>query len=149
MLKLYTQIEEGVFKESNSIKLEGTPLSTSASQVNDQGVYVLLHNNQLAEVIDDKVVKQTEIKFEATVIAATKTELWIGDKLGSLHVHSITDMSEVAMIEKKHTQAVTSLAVSPDSKLVASGDNYRYIYVIKTDSREDAARFTYHSGRVI
>lgn len=76
-----------MFKEVASIKLDGSPVSMAAAPYAEEGALVLMHNNSIAEIIRDKVQKQTELKFDATVLVATKEEVWIGDKAGSLHVH--------------------------------------------------------------
>ena len=41
------------------------------------------------------------------------------------------------------------MCTSNDGKLVATGDNYRYIYVFNTESKEEVGCYPYHKSAII
>jgi len=58
------------------------------------------------------------------------------------------EFKETSAIEKKHSQGVTAMAASPGGQFIASGDNYRYIYVFNAETKEEVACFTHHTAKV-
>ena len=144
------KVGESSFEIKNTVKISGAPIGIATG--NGKILFVLQNNNKVA-VIDVEtfnLVKEHEVKgYEATSIAATGSEVWLGDKKGLIHVLNDTDLNEKALIEKKHNHGVSVMKVSRDGRFVASGDTYRYIYVFNSETKEEVACFAYHTSRII
>lgn len=96
------------------------------------------------------MTKEIELKdYEGTALTATFDEVWIGDKKGLIHILNQEDLSQKSLIEKKHNHAISVMTTSIDGTQVASGDAYRYIYVFKTDTKEESGCFAYHTSKII
>jgi WD40 repeat protein len=137
------------YEFKGSVKLDGHPIAMVAG--NDKILYVLQNNNQLAliEIEGFTVVKTHDFKdYEATALTTTENEIWVGDKKGVIHILNSNDLSEKALIEKKHNHPLSYMTTSRDGKLVATGDSYRYIYVFNADSKAEVNCFTYHTARI-
>jgi len=52
-------------------------------------------------------------------------------------------------VEKKHNHQITYITASGDGKLVASGDNYRYIYVFNSETKEEVGCYPYHTSKIM
>lgn len=116
-------------------------------------VYVLQNNNKVikVDVASFSVAEEHEIKgYEATALSfnAATNELWIGDKKGLLHIIDASSFSEKTLIEKKHNHGISVIKSSPDGRLVASGDAYRYIYVFNAETKEQVGCYAYHTARI-
>jgi WD40 repeat protein len=95
-------------------------------------------------------VRNQEFKdFEATSLTHAGDELWVGDKKGMIHILNTGDLTQKTTVEKKHNHPITTMKTSRDGKLVASGDNYRYIYVFNAETKDEVGCFTYHTARII
>ena len=140
---------EGRFEYKQSLKLEAFPIALTVGQ--DGNLYVLQNNNKLAiiDIASFTLTKLHEFKdYEATAATFASSGLWVGDKKGLIHVLSPADLSQTALIEKKHNHALSYMTTSKDGKLVASGDTYRYIYVFNAESRDEIGCYTYHTSKI-
>lgn len=81
--------------------------------------------------------------------SALLDELWVGDKKGLIHILNAEDLTQKALIEKKHNHAISVMTSSKDGKLIASGDGYRYIYVFNAETKEEVGCFPYHAAKII
>jgi WD40 repeat protein len=137
------------FEFKHSVKITGAPIAISAA---NEKVLFVLNNNSKISAIDNEtftIIKEVEVKdYEATALAATHTELWVGDKKGLIHILG-EDLVQKAVIEKKHNHAISAMTSSRDGTLIASGDAYRYIYVFNAETKEETACFPYHASKVI
>ena len=141
-----------IFEIKASLKLSGCPLAISIGS--GKVLYVLLNSNHIVAIDADSmtILKDIEPKdFEGTALsfASATNEVWVGDKKGLIHILDGADLSQKALIEKKHNHTVTVMTSSKDGKLVASGDSYRYIYVFNTETKEEVGCFAYHIAKII
>lgn len=143
-----------IFEIKASLKLSGCPLAISIGS--GKVLYVLLNSNHIVAIDADSmtILKDIEPKdFEGTALsfASATNEVWVGDKKGFIHILNGADLSQKALIEKKHNHnpTVTVMTSSKDGKLVASGDSYHYIYVFNTETKEEVGFFDYHIAKII
>lgn len=86
--------------------------------------------------------------FDATNIAVSKVtgEIWVSDPKNSVFVYKLDgELKEVHKFDK-HQAKVTVLSVSADGKFVASGDDYRYIFVHDAESKAEVQMLAHHKS---
>jgi len=147
----YTDAPEGgnPLEKKAEAKLPGVCKAISGD---DTQLYVLIHTGDILVLgAEDLAVKKTfKVPFAnplKLVYSIATGELWVGDKKGVVHVLKGDDFSEVATFTK-HTQEIRAMAASADGKLIASGDSYRYTYVIDAESKEDVQSFAFQAATV-
>lgn len=81
---------------------------------------------------------QVTLPIQATHITVSKHtgEIWLSEKLKVFVYKFDGELHEVHQFDK-HTQKVSVLSVSADGKYVASGDDYRYIYVHDAETKAE------------
>jgi WD40 repeat protein len=124
------------------------PHKAMAVSAQEDHLWVLTSGNSVLK-LDAKTLatlSQFAINYEATAMVSTVTEVWVGDKKGSVHVHS--DAGAEIEVLSKHSKAVTCMAVTDDGSKVASGDAYRYIMVWDGASKADVASIGRHKDKI-
>ena len=101
------------------------------------------------KITDGKVEKKVTLSYETKCLEVNEElgEILVGDKKGKLHVLDM-DFKEK---EKKdiHFGEYQVIKLSPDGKLVASGDNQRNILVYEADTKKVICdRFGFHTGSI-
>lgn len=111
----------------------------------DERLFALLHTGQLvmmhAETLEKKGEKKCSYDATHMVFSKANDQLWIGDKAGKVHVHKADGSFEEVFTFEKHTKNITAMAVSADGTKVATGDNYRYIYVHDAATHTETGKY--------
>jgi WD40 repeat protein len=118
------------------------------SRKNNEELYAL-QTKICFKITDGKVEKKVTLSFETKCLEVNEElgEILVGDKKGKLHVLDM-DFKEK---EKKdiHFGEYQVIKLSPDGKLVASGDNQRNILVYEADTKKVICdRFGFHTGSI-
>ena len=118
------------------------------SRKNNEEVYAL-QTKILIKIKDSKVEKKETLSFETKCLEVNEDlkEILIGDKKGKLHIFDM-DFKEK---EKKdiHYGEYQVIKLSPDGKLIASGDNQRQILIYEADTKKVVCdRFGFHTGSI-
>ena len=118
------------------------------SRKNNEEVYAL-QTKILIKIKDSKVEKKETLSFETKCLEVNEdlNEILIGDKKGKLHIFDM-DFKEK---EKKdiHYGEYQVIKLSPDGKLIASGDNQRQILIYEADTKKVVCdRFGFHTGSI-
>ena len=118
------------------------------SRKNNEEVYAL-QTKILIKIKDSKVEKKVTLSFETKCLEINEdlNEILIGDKKGKLHIFDM-DFKEK---EKKdiHYGEYQVIKLSPDGKLIASGDNQRQILIYEADTKKVVCdRFGFHTGSI-
>ena len=103
----------------------------------------------LFKIKEGKVEKKETLSFESKCLEVNEDleEILIGDKKGKLHIFGM-DLKEK---EKKdiHYGEYQVIKLSPDGKLIASGDNQRTILIYEADTKNVICdRFGFHTGSI-
>jgi WD40 repeat protein len=149
-LKRSERVDGHIYEYKKNLQLPGAPMVVSPAA---DLIYVLQNNNKIIkiDVASYSITQEFEVKdYEATALSfnAPANELWIGDKKGLVHILDATSFEQKALIEKKHNHGVSIVKTSPDGKLVASGDVYRYIYVFDAETKLEVGCYAYHTARI-
>jgi WD40 repeat protein len=128
--------------------IKGNFKSIVPSRNNNEEVYAL-QTKLLIKINDSKVVKKETLSFETKCLEVNEDlkEILIGDKKGKLHIFDM-DFKEK---EKKdiHYGEYQVIKLSPDGKLIASGDNQRQILIYEADTKKVVCdRFGFHTGSI-
>ena len=118
------------------------------SRKNNEEVYAL-QTKLIFKINDGKVEKQGKLEFETKCFEVNEDlgEILIGDKKGKLHVFDM-DFKEKGKNDI-HFGEYQSIKLSPDGKLIASGDNQRQILVYESDTKKVICdRFGFHTGSI-
>ena len=118
------------------------------SRKNNDEVYAL-QTKILFKIKEGKVEKKETLSFETKCFEVNEDlgEILIGDKKGKLHILGM-DFKEK---EKKdiHYGEYQVIKLSPDGKLIASGDNQRQILIYESDTKKVICdRFGFHTGSI-
>ena len=118
------------------------------SRKNNDELYAL-QTKILFKINEGKVEKKETLSFESKCLEVNEDleEILIGDKKGKLHIFGM-DLKEK---EKKdiHYGEYQVIKLSPDGKLIASGDNQRTILIYKADTKNVICdRFGFHTGSI-
>ena len=149
-LKRSEKIDGYTYEYKKNLQLSGAPVVVSPSA---DLIFVLLNNNRIVkvDVASFSVSQEFDVKdFEATALSLNSlhSELWVGDKKGTIHILDANTFAEKSCIEKKHNHGISIVKSSPDGKLVASGDVYRYIYVFNAETKQEVGCYAYHTARI-
>ena len=101
------------------------------------------------KIKEEKVVNKVNLSYESKCLEINEDlgEILVGEKKGKLHVLDM-DFKEK---EKKdiHFGDYQVIKLSPDGKLIASGDNQRQILVYEADTKKVICdRFGFHTGSI-
>ena len=115
---------------------------------NNDELYAL-QTKILFKINEGKVEKKETLSFESKCLEVNEDleEILIGDKKGKLHIFGM-DLKEK---EKKdiHYGEYQVIKLSPDGKLIASGDNQRTILIYEADTKNVICdRFGFHTGSI-
>ena len=118
------------------------------SRKNNDELYAL-QTKILFKINEGKVEKKETVSFESKCLEVNEDleEILIGDKKGKLHIFGM-DLKEK---EKKdiHYGEYQVIKLSPDGKLIASGDNQRTILIYEADTKNVICdRFGFHTGSI-
>ena len=118
------------------------------SRKNNDELYAL-QTKILFKIKEGKVEKKETLSFESKCLEVNEDleEILIGDKKGKLHIFGM-DLKEK---EKKdiHYGEYQVIKLSPDGKLIASGDNQRTILIYEADTKNVICdRFGFHTGSI-
>ena len=118
------------------------------SRKNNDELYAL-QTKILFKINEGKVEKKETLSFESKCLEVNEDleEILIGDKKGKLHIFGM-DLKEK---EKKdiHYGEYQVIKLSPDGKLIASGDNQRTILIYEADTKNVICdRFGFHTGSI-
>ena len=118
------------------------------SRKNNEEVYAL-QTKKLFKIKNGQVEKNNSLSFETKCFEVNEElgEVLIGDKRGKLHV---LDMEfKEKSCPSIHYGEYQVIKLSPDGKLIASGDNQRIILVYEAGSKKVVCdRFGYHTGSI-
>ena len=118
------------------------------SRKNNDELYAL-QTKILFKIKEGKVEKKETLSFESKCLEVNEDleEILIGDKKGKLHIFGM-DLKEK---EKKdiHYGEYQVIKLSPDGKLIASGDNQRTILIYEAGTKNVICdRFGFHTGSI-
>ena len=118
------------------------------SRKNNDEVYAL-QTKIIMKIKEEKVVNKVNLSYESKCLEINEDlgEILVGEKKGKLHVLDM-DFKEK---EKKdiHFGDYQVIKLSPDGKLIASGDNQRQILVYEADTKKVICdRFGFHTGSI-
>ena len=119
-----------------------------ASRKNNEEVYAL-QTKIIFKIKEGKVDKKVSLSFESKCFEINEElgEVLVGDKKGKLHVLDM-DYNEKGKNDI-HFGEYQCIKLSPDSKLIASGDNQRLILVYEADTKKVICdRFGFHTGSI-
>ena len=119
-----------------------------ASRKNNEEVYAL-QTKIVFKIKEGKVDKKVSLSFESKCFEINEElgEVLVGDKKGKLHVLDM-DLNEKGKNDI-HFGEYQCIKLSPDSKLIASGDNQRLILVYEADTKKVICdRFGFHTGSI-
>ena len=118
------------------------------SRKNNEEVYAL-QTKILFKIKEGKVDKKVNLNFEAKCFEINEDlgEVLVGDKKGKLHVFDM-ELKEKGKNDI-HFGEYQAIKLSPDGKLIASGDNQRLILVYEADTKKVICdRFGFHTGSI-
>ena len=118
------------------------------SRKNNDEVYAL-QTKLLIKVKKGVTEKKTKLDFESKCLEINEEmqEVYVGDKKGNIHIFDLTFNEK--SYHNIHFGEYQVMKLSPDGKLVASGDNQRVILVYKSDSHDVVCdRFGFHTGSI-
>ena len=118
------------------------------SRKNNDEVYAL-QTKIIMKIKEEKVVNKVNLSYETKCLEINEElgEILVGEKKGKLHVLDMDFKEE----EKKdiHFGDYQVIKLSPDGKLIASGDNQRQILVYEADTKKVICdRFGFHTGSI-
>ena len=118
------------------------------SRKNNEEVYAL-QTKKIFKIKNGQVEKNTALNFETKCFEVNEElgEVLVGDKKGKLH---ILDMGfKEKSCPSIHFGEYQVIKLSPDGKLIASGDNQRVILVYEADTKKVVCdRFGFHTGSI-
>ena len=118
------------------------------SRKNNEEVFAL-QTKILFKIKNGAVEKKTSISFESKCLEVNEElgEVLVGDKKGKLHVFDL-EFKEKSC-PSIHFGEYQVIKLSPDGKLIASGDNQRVILVYEAESKKVVCdRFGFHTGSI-
>jgi WD40 repeat protein len=118
------------------------------SRKNNEEVFAL-QTKILFKIKNGAVEKKTSISFESKCLEVNEElgEVLVGDKKGKLHVFDL-EFKEKSC-PSIHFGEYQVIKLSPDGKLIASGDNQRIILVYEAESKKVVCdRFGFHTGSI-
>ena len=118
------------------------------SRKNNEEVFAL-QTKILFKIKEGKVDKKVNLSFEAKCFEINEElgEVLVGDKKGKLHVFDM-ELKEKGKNDI-HFGEYQTIKLSPDGKLIASGDNQRLILVYEADTKKVICdRFGFHTGSI-
>ena len=118
------------------------------SRKNNEEVFAL-QTKILFKIKEGKVEKKVNLSFEAKCFEINEDlgEVLVGDKKGKLHVFDM-ELKEKGKNDI-HFGEYQAIKLSPDGKLIASGDNQRLILVYEADTKKVICdRFGFHTGSI-
>jgi len=133
------------------LQLEKQPISLAVSRLDDSLLYMLLISGKLLKVRENVIESERSFAFSATQIEINEDteELYVGDKKGGIHVYSLKDFESPERSSLAfHQNEVTSLAYSPQFKLLASADTLKNIIVWDTEQKTIKNEFYGHLAKV-
>lgn len=126
------------------------PRGLVSSRKGNDTVYILFYDS-IVSVLNGKVAKTTKFKYEATALEVNEEagEILIGDTKGALHILDM-NFEEKSKIPDKHTSPISVIKLSPDNKLIATGDTYKMILIWDATTKEITVNsFGAHSAKVL
>lgn len=129
--------------------MQGEPQKIVSSKKENNVVYAV-SNRSIYIISDGKVSMEAKcLNFEARSLEINEenNEIYVGASDGYIYTYdlSLNFLSKY----KFHLGEVCIIRLSHNGKLVASGDNMKYIYVWNSATKEiECDRFTYHSSKV-
>lgn len=125
------------------------PIAIVPSRVNNENIYVLFYD-MIVSIENGIVVKKVKLSnYEASALEVVEHlgQILIGDRRGKLH---ILDMNlDQKSVMDLHYGEFTIMRLSPDGKMVASGDNKKEIYVWDVETKKILVdRYGYHSAKI-
>ena len=119
------------------------------SRKNNEEVFAL-QTKILFKIKNGAVEKKTSISFESKCLEVNEElgEVLVGDKKGKLHVFDL-EFKEKSC-PSIHFGEYQVIKLSPDGKLIASGDNQRVILVYEAESKKVVCdRYGFHTGSIV
>lgn len=118
------------------------------SRKNNEEVFAL-QTKVIFKIKNGAVEKKTSLSFETKCFEVNEElgEVLVGDKKGKLHILDL-DFKEKSA-PSIHFGEYQVIKLSPDGKLIASGDNQRVILVYEAESKKVVCdRFGFHTGSI-
>jgi len=133
---LYFISTDKFFFEGDAIKLQGSPAEVIVSQ-DSETVLVACHNG-IQIIHGKKATGFTQTKYEPTCLCFFGDQVLVGGSDKKIRIYDVKKdgLVESKVLEDQHKSKLTNIKVSPDGKLIASGDAGREIIVW------DASNFT-------
>lgn len=75
------------------------------------------------------------------------SSVWVGDKKGSVYVFDMASLEEKKVYANKHSKKVSVIAAN--GKMVASGDEYRQVWVYDNETHEELMQMGEHKGNIV
>ena len=118
------------------------------SRKNNEDLFAL-QTKILFKIKNGAVDKKVSLSYETKCLEVNEElgEVLVGDKKGKLHILDM-DLKEKSSTSV-HFVEYQVIKLSPDGKLIASGDNQRYILVYEADTKKVVCdRFGFHTSSV-
>ena len=118
------------------------------SRKNNEEVFAL-QTKIIFKIKNGAVEKKASLSFESKCFEVNEElgEVLVGDKKGKLHVLDLEFKEKSA--PSIHFGEYQVIKLSPDGKLIASGDNQRVILVYEAESKKVVCdRFGFHTGSI-
>jgi len=128
--------------------IKGNFKSLVPSRKNNEDLYAL-QTKTLFKIKNGAVEKKVTLSFEAKCLEVNEElgEVLVGDKKGKLHILDMEFKEKSA--PSIHFGEYQVIKLSPDGKLIASGDNQRVILVYEAESKKVVCdRFGFHTGSI-
>ena len=129
-------------------EIKGNFKSLIPSRKNTEELYAL-QTKIFFKIKNGAVEKKTSLSFETKCMEVNEDlgEILIGDKKGKLHVFDM-ELKEKGKNDI-HFGEYQIIKLSPDGKLIASGDNQRQILIYEADTKKIICdRFGFHTGSI-
>lgn len=154
---LYAGYGNGLFSCYNlsnlEIKFELKDISEDIKSIfpskKDENLIYVLFWDTICIINNGTVLKKAKLNYEAMTMTVNEeeNEILIGDKKGKLHILN-NELNEISN-KDIHFGEYSIMKISPDNKLIASGDNQRNILIYDSKSKEIVNnRFGFHSAKI-
>lgn len=137
------------FEKGAEVQKAQLPTKGLVMQANETQLFVLSHQSEVfvCDAKDLSIKKQKKMGFNATAMAVCGSNIWLGDNKGFIYTLDAASLDEKKKQESHNGKGVK--VMSANSKYVASGDAYRYIWIWDNETMEEYFNHGVHKDRII
>lgn len=142
-------IELNEFKELFKIDIKGNVMDFILSESDFETVYILFQDS-IQIYKKSTLLKKEKFPTRPTVLEVNEVakEIYVGDNRGKIHVLDLETLKNKASLEF-HQNEISAIKLSPDKKLLATGDTSRNVYIWNLEEKKMANnRSTVSTGKI-